>query len=122
MFLLDGEPISPDVPFEHDGVVYPPNWITLATPEEREAIVKASWEARHEYVSQFAKLDFPEALVVVHGLFPAMHILTEEIAKRGGLKIPKDRKKAIDVALSILLLPEELRLQVRERRGALIDR
>lgn len=38
MFLLDGEPISSDVPFEVDGVVYPPNWIRSATPEELEAI------------------------------------------------------------------------------------
>lgn len=39
MFILpDGRPISPDAPFEHDGVQYPSNWLRLATPEEREAI------------------------------------------------------------------------------------
>lgn len=38
MFILDGHPISPDVPFEHDGISYPANWLRLATPEEREAI------------------------------------------------------------------------------------
>lgn len=38
MFLLDGHPLSPDVPFEHDGIQYPPNWLRLATPEERAAI------------------------------------------------------------------------------------
>lgn len=38
MFLLDGNPLSPDVPFEHDGISYPANWLRLASPEEREAI------------------------------------------------------------------------------------
>ena len=38
MFLLDGHPLSPDVPFEHDGIQYPPNWLRLSTPEERAAI------------------------------------------------------------------------------------
>lgn len=34
MYLKDGEPISPDVAFEHEDVVYPPGWIYSATPEE----------------------------------------------------------------------------------------
>jgi hypothetical protein len=38
MFILNGNPISPDVPFEHDGIRYPANWLRLASPEEREAI------------------------------------------------------------------------------------
>ena len=38
MFILDGCPLSPDVPFEHDGISYPNNWLRLASPEEREAI------------------------------------------------------------------------------------
>lgn len=38
MFLLDGKPLSLDMPFEHDGIQYPPNWLRLATPQEREAI------------------------------------------------------------------------------------
>ena len=38
MYLLDGVPLSPDAAFEHDGVVYPPNWIRLSTPDERAAI------------------------------------------------------------------------------------
>ncbi len=38
MFILDGRPLSPDVPFEHDGISYPANWLRLASPEEREAI------------------------------------------------------------------------------------
>ena len=38
MFILDGRPLSPDAPFEHDGISYPANWLRLATPEEREAI------------------------------------------------------------------------------------
>ena len=38
MFLLDGRPFSPDVPFEHDGISYPANWLRLASPEERKAI------------------------------------------------------------------------------------
>jgi hypothetical protein len=38
MFLLDGYPLQIDVPFEHNGVSYPQNWLRLATPEERAAI------------------------------------------------------------------------------------
>ena len=38
MFILNGQPISPDMPFTHNGVDYPPNWIRLATPAERSAI------------------------------------------------------------------------------------
>lgn len=38
MFILDGRPLSPDVPFEHDGISYPANWLRCSTPEEREAI------------------------------------------------------------------------------------
>lgn len=52
MFILDGRPLSPDVPFEHDGISYPANWLRLATPEERAAIGitevpdPASWDQR----------------------------------------------------------------------------
>jgi len=38
MFILDGRPLSPDVPFEHDGISYPANWLRLASPKERAAI------------------------------------------------------------------------------------
>jgi hypothetical protein len=38
MFLLDGQPLSPDVAFTHDGIQYPANWLRLASTEEREAI------------------------------------------------------------------------------------
>jgi len=38
MFILDGRTLQLDVPFEHDGIQYPPNWLRLATPEERAAI------------------------------------------------------------------------------------
>jgi hypothetical protein len=38
VFILDGRPLSPDVPFTHDGIQYPANWLRLATPEERAAI------------------------------------------------------------------------------------
>lgn len=38
MFILDGHPLSPDVPFEHNGINYPANWLRLSTPKEREAI------------------------------------------------------------------------------------
>ncbi|MEZ0282019.1 helix-turn-helix transcriptional regulator, partial [Methyloceanibacter sp.] len=56
----------------------------IATSAEREAILRASWQARHEYVSTFEALDFLEALFVVHGLFPAMHDLTNGVAERAG--------------------------------------
>jgi hypothetical protein len=39
MFLLNGNPISPDAAFRTpDGTQYPANWIRLSTPEQREAI------------------------------------------------------------------------------------
>jgi len=38
MFILDGKPLAPDVPFEHNGISYPANWLRLSTPEERAAI------------------------------------------------------------------------------------
>jgi hypothetical protein len=43
MFILDGRPLAPDTAFtatNSDGelVQFPPNWLRLASPEEREAI------------------------------------------------------------------------------------
>jgi hypothetical protein len=38
MFLLDNKPLGLDVPFEHNEISYPANWIRLASPEERAAI------------------------------------------------------------------------------------
>jgi len=38
MFILDGRQLLLDVPFEHDGIQYPANWLRLASPEDREAI------------------------------------------------------------------------------------
>jgi hypothetical protein len=38
MYLLDGQPLSPDMPFTHDGVNYPANWISLSSPADKAAI------------------------------------------------------------------------------------
>ena len=38
MFILNGQPLSPDVAFTHDGIQYPNNWLRLASPEDRAAI------------------------------------------------------------------------------------
>ncbi len=38
MFLLDGNPLAPDVPFKHAGIQYPANWLRLSSPQERKAI------------------------------------------------------------------------------------
>ena len=38
MFLLDGKPLAPDVPFKHAGIQYPANWLRLSSPQERKAI------------------------------------------------------------------------------------
>lgn len=38
MFILDGRPLALDIPFEHDGIRYPANWLRLASPDERAAI------------------------------------------------------------------------------------
>ena len=38
MFQLDNNPLALDVPFVHNEISYPANWLRLATPEERAAI------------------------------------------------------------------------------------
>lgn len=38
MFILDGKPLQVDVPFEHNGVKYPANWLRLTSLREKEAI------------------------------------------------------------------------------------
>ncbi len=38
MFLLDGKPLQVDVPFIHNGIQYPANWLRLTTWEEKSAI------------------------------------------------------------------------------------
>lgn len=38
MFILNEKPLSPDSPFEHEGILYPANWLRLSSPEERAAI------------------------------------------------------------------------------------
>jgi len=38
MFLLNGNPISLDVAFTYNEIQYPPNWIRLASQQERAAI------------------------------------------------------------------------------------
>ncbi len=38
MFVLNGNPLPLDTPFEANGTLYPANWLRLATPAEREAI------------------------------------------------------------------------------------
>lgn len=38
MFLLNDTPLTIDVPFEHNGILYPANWLRLTTIEEKNAI------------------------------------------------------------------------------------
>ena len=38
MFLIDGKPLRIDIPFTHNGIQYPANWLRLTTLEEKEAI------------------------------------------------------------------------------------
>ena len=38
MFLLNGNPLQLDVPFMHDDIQYPANWLRLSTPEDKAAI------------------------------------------------------------------------------------
>ena len=38
MFLLNGQPLSLDTPFECNGVMYPSNWLRLTSLEEKQAI------------------------------------------------------------------------------------
>ena len=38
MFVLNGQPLPLDTPFEANGTLYPANWLRLASPSDREAI------------------------------------------------------------------------------------
>lgn len=38
MFVLDGKPLSTGVPFRHNDIQYPSNWLTLSSKEDRDAI------------------------------------------------------------------------------------
>ncbi len=38
MYILDGKPLSLDVPFSHGGTLYPANWLRLSSLQERNAI------------------------------------------------------------------------------------
>lgn len=38
MFLLNGQPLQIDVPFEIDGTNYPANWLRLTSIEEKNAV------------------------------------------------------------------------------------
>ena len=38
MFLLNNTPLTLDTPFEHEGILYPANWLRLTTIEEKNAI------------------------------------------------------------------------------------
>lgn len=38
MFILNNKPLPIDVPFVHDEVSYPANWLRLSTQEDRNAI------------------------------------------------------------------------------------
>ena len=38
MFILNEKPLALDVPFTHNGVQYPANWLRLTTFEEKQAI------------------------------------------------------------------------------------
>lgn len=38
MFMLNGQPLPIDTPFEVDGTQYPSNWLRLTTLEEKQAI------------------------------------------------------------------------------------
>ena len=38
MYILDGKPLSLDVPFSHGGTLYPSNWLRLSSLQERNAI------------------------------------------------------------------------------------
>jgi len=37
VFVLNGQPLPLDTPFEANGTLFPANWLRLATPEERAA-------------------------------------------------------------------------------------
>jgi hypothetical protein len=38
MFLLNGSPLQVDVPFTHDNIKYPANWLRLSSQADRDAI------------------------------------------------------------------------------------
>jgi len=53
MFMLDGRPLSLDVPFGHNEIQYPANWLRLATPEERAALGITEVEDPAQFDSRF---------------------------------------------------------------------
>jgi len=38
VYILDGKPLSLDVPFSHGGTLYPANWLRLSSLQDRNAI------------------------------------------------------------------------------------
>jgi hypothetical protein len=38
MFMLNGNPLQPDTPFQIDGTSYPANWLRLTSTEEKNAV------------------------------------------------------------------------------------
>ena len=38
MFLLNGSPLQVDIPFTHDNIKYPANWLRLSSQADRDAI------------------------------------------------------------------------------------
>jgi hypothetical protein len=38
MFLLNGNPLQLDIPFTHNGIQYPANWLRLSSPQDKAAI------------------------------------------------------------------------------------
>jgi hypothetical protein len=53
MFLLNGQPLQLDVPFTHDDIQYPANWLRLSTPEEKTALGITDAPAPEYYDDRF---------------------------------------------------------------------
>jgi hypothetical protein len=53
MFMLNGQPLPIDTPFEADGIQYPANWLRLTTLEEKQAIGITEVPDPESYDSRF---------------------------------------------------------------------
>lgn len=54
MFILDGKSLPLDVPFSHNEINYPANWLRLSTPEEREELGITEVPDEPQYDQRFA--------------------------------------------------------------------
>lgn len=71
MFLLDNKTLQIDVPFKHNGISYPANWLRLTSLEEKHAIgITEVEDTNVQYDDRFYwGVDNPKELAVLKTLW-----------------------------------------------------